>query len=336
MRVVVPASLLAAVLVAAMESLHAGTEDANPAAAITRLAGAGLSAVLPRGWHGRIVRSAGSHDPYPTLEAANFRLPRKFDRWIGEGSSTSPRHAQVRLLLAEGGNPPGRHFPPTRHLGPLSGADFACRTPVPANHACAGRRFSHGGRSFSLIVEFGYRPAPGQLLRATDKLIASIRIKPHPWARPGFWRPFHRPLRLATLADRGRCPVSATAAHIPRVAIALGRGPAYSVLGSDTGADLSGEIVKDGWHYHKTLWAFAPSYRGPLLIRGRRLDATGSVRFAVGARPAVELRVPPTSRREWRYLPSDTLFPGEGCYGFQVDGRAFTETIVFRAFTSPT
>jgi hypothetical protein len=122
----------------------------------------------------------------------------------------------------------------------------------------------------------------------------------------------------------------------PRAATPLGRGPAYAVLGSSYGADLNGEIAKGGWHYHKTLWAFAPSYRGPLLIRGRRLDAAGGVRFHVGGPPLKELRVPPDGPRlRWRYLPSDTLFRTAGCYGFQIDGRSFGETIVFRVWLAP-
>jgi hypothetical protein len=78
------------------------------------------------------------------------------------------------------------------------------------------------------------------------------------------------------------------------------------------------------------LWAFAPRYQGPLLIRGRRLDTVGGVRFVLGGPPIAEMRVPPTaSGRRWRYLPSIALFAAEGCYGFQIDGRGFSEKIVF-------
>jgi hypothetical protein len=289
---------------------------------------AGLRVLPPRGWQGRIV-PADRHFVYPALEAANFALPPSASSVVVP-NPTDLNRSQVRLVLIEVGNPPGRRFPPTRRIEPLSHADFAFRLPaVPKAHAFARRHFSRGGRSFSLMVEFGARPAPDALLRATDELLRSLRIRALPWANPAYWRPLRRPITLPRLSDQ-RCQPSPASDTAPRVATALGRGPAYAVLGSADGADLSGEIVNAGWHYHKTLWAFAPRYRGPLLIRGRRLDAPGPVRFHVGGPPLIELRIPPTATRRWRYLPSDTLFRTTGCYGFEVNGRRFSEEIVFR------
>jgi len=274
--------------------------------------------------------------PSPAIEAANFRLA-PVSASVAVPNAAVLTRSQVRLVLLEVGNPPGRHFPPTRRIRPLSPADFAFRLPeVPASHAFARRHFSQGGRSFSLMVEFGARPAPEGLLRAVDELLASLRIDALPWANPAYWRPLRRPLTLPRLIDGQRCQPSPASDSAPAVATALGRGPAYAVLGSSGGADLSGEIVRGGWHYHKTLWAFAPPYRGPFLIRGLRLDAPGGVRFHVGGPALVELRVPPSSNaRRWRYLPSDTLFRTGGCYGFQIDGRGVSEKIVFRVSLAP-
>jgi hypothetical protein len=300
-----------------------------------RLAKAGLRVVIPRGWQGRIVR-ADRGFPSPAVEATNFRLA-PVSASVVVPSPTGLTRSQVRLVLLEVGNPPSRRFPPTRRIQPLSPADFAFRLPeVAAGHAFARRHFSQGGRSFSLMVEFGARPAPEGLLRVVDELLASLRIDGLPWANPAYWRPLRRPLTLPRLIDGRRCQPSPASESAPAVATALGRGPAYAVLGSSGGADLSDEIVRGGWHYHKTLWAFAPGYRGPFLIRGLRLDAPGGVRFHVGGPPLVELRVPPAATgRRWRYLPSDTLFRTGGCYGFEIDGRGVREKIVFRVSLAP-
>jgi hypothetical protein len=319
---------VAALLAAAWGCSMGTTASRHTGAADERLVKSGLRFALPRGWQGRIV-PADRGFVYPALEAANFALPPSGSSVVVP-SPTDLKRSQVRLVLIEVGNPPSRRFPPTRRIEPLSDADFAFRLPgVPKGHAFARRHFSQGGRSFSLMVEFGVRPTPDALLRATDELLASLRIRALPWANSAYWRPLRRPLTLPRLVDQP-CEPSPASNSAPRVATALGRGPAYAVLGSADGADLSGDIVNAGWHYHKALWAFAPRFQGPLLIRGRRLDAPGRVRFHVGGPPLVELRVLPTATRRWRYLPSDTLFRTAGCYGFEVDGRRFSERIVFR------
>src|SRR3989440_3582243 len=331
----VPALLVVtAVLTAAAACSQGGTEHPTGAAK-ERLAKAGLRVVIPRGWQGRIVR-ADRGFPSLAIEAATFRLA-PVSASVAVPNAAGLTRSQVRLVLLEVGNPPGRRFPMTRRIRPLSPADFAFRLQeVPAGHAFARRHFSQGGRSFSLMVEFGARPAPEALLRVVDELLASLRIEALPWANPAYWRPLRRPLTLPRLTDGQRCQPSPASDSAPAIATGLGRGPAYAVLGSASGADLSGEIVRAGWHYHKTLWAFAPRYGGPLLIRALRLDAPGGVRFHVGGPALVELRVPMSSRaRHWRYLPSDTLFRTAGCYGFQIDGRGVSEKIVFRVSLAP-
>jgi hypothetical protein len=327
--------VVAALLAAAPACILRGSAGLERGRTTEHLAKAGLQLRLPYGWYGRIVR-ANRGFPNPAVEAANFPLP-PLGTSVVVPSPTGLKRSQVRLVLLEVGNPPGRRFPPARRIRPLSHADFAFRLPgVPASHAFARRHFSQGGRSFSLMVEFGARPAPERLQRAVEELLRSLWIRPAPGSNPAYWRPLRRPLTLPTLTAPQRCRTSPASNSAPRVATALGRGPAYAVLGSAQGADLGGEITRGGWHYHKTLWAFAPRYLGPLLIRGRRLDAPGGVRFHLGGPPLVELRVPPAGTgRHWRYLPSDTLFRTAGCYGFQIDGRGFSEKIVFPVSFAP-
>ena len=89
------------------------------------------------------------------------------------------------------------------------------------------------------------------------------------------------------------------------------------------------------WSGQKVLWVAQSSYRGPVLIRGRRLDGPHELRFGDGSSPVRELRL---ARNEaatdsWmgRQWPSYTRVRAPGCYAWQVDGRGFSRVIVFRA-----
>jgi hypothetical protein len=105
---------------------------------------------------------------------------------------------------------------------------------------------------------------------------------------------------------------------------------------------MRGDYHVLGWYLQKTLWAISPRYQGPVLIRGRRIDRPGRVRFggdAPTARKSVQESTPSfpmtaDSAPEWRYYPTTTLLPGPGCYAFQVDGTGFSHVIVFRASTT--
>jgi hypothetical protein len=82
------------------------------------------------------------------------------------------------------------------------------------------------------------------------------------------------------------------------------------------------------------LWVVDPSYHGPVLVRGGRLDGPDSVRFDGGREPARQLRLlPPTGNTTggWANYPSYTRLRAAGCYGYQIDGTSFSKVIVFRA-----
>jgi hypothetical protein len=125
--------------------------------------------------------------------------------------------------------------------------------------------------------------------------------------------------------------------------VLLGAGPAYphpySRRPYDRG-DPNGVVYVGGpgpdWHGAKVLWLVSPSYHGAIVVRGRQLDGTGLLRFADeepdgSSRLLASLRLPASPgwlRNGWRDRPSTELFSGPGCYGFQVDGRNFSRTIV--------
>jgi len=98
-----------------------------------------------------------------------------------------------------------------------------------------------------------------------------------------------------------------------------------------------GARTSDGIFPAKVLWVAAPDYPGPALIRGRQLDGRGSVFFS-NSRRVTELRFELDTRvragasdQGWRYLPSTVNVEGSGCYGMQIDGPAWSTTIVMRA-----
>ncbi|MGH3009857.1 MAG: hypothetical protein ACRDLM_10710 [Gaiellaceae bacterium] len=294
-----------------------------------------LRIALPSGWDGRVFAHPAPC-PCAVLQAANFRLPAGDDA-AGSKALARMRRGDVRILLAEVGNPPGRRFPPTRLPLRITRADFFGRQPgLPASHAVAEQRFWTAGRSFVLLVDVATAPAPTRLLRRVNLVLAALAIGPtRPLVGAASWRRLHRPLRFPSVSAGGACPRTRTGRRTPATAFGVGVSPAYAVLGTHGTISLAGDVVQHGATFEKTLWAIAPTYRGPLLIRGARLDRPALVRFHVGGPIRGELRLPPASfaSRGWRYQPSDTVLPGAGvgCYALQLDGTSFSELIVFAA-----
>ncbi len=122
---------------------------------------------------------------------------------------------------------------------------------------------------------------------------------------------------------------------------ALGRGPVTPLIAPPQGAgDVRHGIVPfrrspgTKWWGVKTLWFSKPRYRGPVFIRGRRLDGTGSIVF--GESPSlVDPQLPPgptlNGTKGWRQWPGGTYIRSLGCYAWQVDGRNFSYMIAFKA-----
>jgi hypothetical protein len=86
------------------------------------------------------------------------------------------------------------------------------------------------------------------------------------------------------------------------------------------------------------LWFVLPSYRGPVLIRGGRLDGPGRVRFDRGDIPPLSIHITGSTAQPdvpvpkgVRNRPSFTRLRGPGCYAYQVDGASFSRLVVFRA-----
>jgi hypothetical protein len=155
-------------------------------------------------------------------------------------------------------------------------------------------------------------------------------------------RPFHAP----TLDASGGCPVSTQRQVSPDTSgtggtlPAVGDGPAY-VTGQALvviGVALAGG---GGSHGGKTppphtssavrqVWLIAP-YNGPILVRARRIDGDGAVRFGVGQNGVggtSELRLA-GGGNHWISSSTDFVADSAGCYAFQVDGNGFSYPVVF-------
>lgn len=125
-----------------------------------------------------------------------------------------------------------------------------------------------------------------------------------------------------------------------RIANPVGRGPVYVSLGMEAPppsprgfAPIRDDRVLRGRYYHKTLWAAAPRYRHPFDVRGRMIAGREiSLLFQTGRK---QLRLSPVLRipasRGWRATPSTTVFPGGGCFAFEVKGHKLRQRILFEA-----
>jgi hypothetical protein len=126
---------------------------------------------------------------------------------------------------------------------------------------------------------------------------------------------------------------------------ALSRGPVYAALveGAPRIVFLSGSRTIGNSRAIRTIWVSRPSYSGPVLVRGGRLDRPGELGFGSRVAPDRELRLPAGSWRRlsgrppadmpagWRAAAVPTRIPGPGCYAFQVDGQGFAYVLAFGA-----
>lgn len=159
-----------------------------------------------------------------------------------------------------------------------------------------------------------------------------------------------QPLHLPTVAG-GSCPVSPRhtfpgSAGFTGPFAALGNGPLH-LAGLATHGKLPVSPDGRGRLTTKVIWVFGKGYGGPLLLRGDRIDGTGSLRFdhylgaadypgsGSGTGPHAQLlyvrgglHAAPTGELESE--PDVLYVDGPGCYAVQADGVGFSEVLVFR------
>lgn len=287
-------------------------DDEAPRPSAQAFEAAGMSLTAPPGWRGRAT-AFDLRERAPLVEVHS-----------SDG---------IRISVVELGNTPGLgRFPTTALPISLRRRDALAGAAGPAGSVLLGRLFATRGRSFSVQAELP-RAALKRKLPEVNHVVASLSVKPLPGLDAATMARLERPLRLRS-ARPGECPRSRTSRRAPAAAHTLGQGPAFPVLTSASGiAKLERNELERGWYRHKTLWAISPAYRGPLLVRGARIDAPGKVRFAARSGLQRTLRFPGhwPGTTGWRYVPSATGLRGPGCYAFQLDGLGFTRVVVFEA-----
>ncbi|MGI8506753.1 MAG: hypothetical protein ACR2MK_08120 [Solirubrobacteraceae bacterium] len=129
-----------------------------------------------------------------------------------------------------------------------------------------------------------------------------------------------RPLHLPT-GSGGACPVSA------------GSGP---VRASPSQRLATEHFIGSAWLGARVTWTAAPGYKGPVLIRGRRLGGPGVVGFGEGHAPYDELQLldagqgAPAAPKGGRAWLTFMRVRAAGCYADQIDGTSFSSVAVFK------
>lgn len=152
-----------------------------------------------------------------------------------------------------------------------------------------------------------------------------------------------RPLELPSLAAGARCPVTrgqnSTSAYVKGEE--YGSGPVRLVVG-DRGEASRGVVVlgnpdRSPWLAAENVLLIDASYRGPVLLRGERLDGPGTAFFDGNeVRSYLDPPYPDANTQNdgSRTPPASIFVRSPGCYGFQIDGTDFTTTIVLE-LTAP-
>lgn len=184
-------------------------------------------------------------------------------------------------------------------------------------------------------------------MRALAAIGAAVLLAA-PASAGGGWAALRRALHLPRVTPGAACPVSRVDPRVPWRRInafggtGVGPGPAYPVIGPSGRIDLTrDEQYGSSWQGTKVFWYVAPSYRGPVLLRGRRLDGAGRLGFDGRRVPDAELQIEPGESVSWqgqppggRGIPSGVRALASGCYGVQLDGTTFSRVVVFRVETT--
>lgn len=127
-----------------------------------------------------------------------------------------------------------------------------------------------------------------------------------------------------------------TCSHDFGSAYALGAGPVYPVIDIVSPNTLQSFVRyrpvsgRTGFYTFKVLFIVRPTYRGPVLVRGRRLDSSQQIWFGFKGGPEQDLEIHASAGTtgSWRGWPSQSYVKSAGCHGYQIDGTNFSRVVV--------
>jgi hypothetical protein len=152
----------------------------------------------------------------------------------------------------------------------------------------------------------------------------------------------HTPPELAALLRRPvRMPKSCRLTKPVRLktwGYTLGRQPLRAIVDSfhDGARQSFRGRTFHGWWYSKVVWIEPVAYRGWVLVRGIGVDQS-RMGFLLGGRQRPETALtlhysPPPNGQSNLAWGTAALIPHGGCYAYQIDGRAFSYSIIVRAY----
>lgn len=211
-----------------------------------------------------------------------------------------------------------------------------------------------------LLVLVAAIGATGTSRSESDETGERVLDERSPPSASSFARLRARPLRLPRMPSgtcRMRPELSPATENVPGRPgeAALGDGPVYVAFRGiprllDAFPAKRVGLAPSSWRAGRVVWIGRPDYRGRVLVRGTRVDGGGRLGFGEKAIPFRELRLPAgrwderssafrrwrrASQKGWRFAISHLRVRAHGCYAVQIDGRSFSDVIVFGATLQP-
>lgn len=152
-----------------------------------------------------------------------------------------------------------------------------------------------------------------------------------------------KPLHVPALLQGKHCPATrGTPIESAPFAggVAFGRGPVRLLIANEGDLQVGqvdlGSTVVPGWSALQTLWISVPSYKGPFVVRARRLGESGPIEVQSGGSGLLPGNGPLLvssgstlhSQDGYRTVQGSTWVRSAGCYAWEVDGQHFSEVIV--------
>jgi hypothetical protein len=313
-----------------------GASPATPDTDPTRppraaMPGGGSSGYLGTDGHGQSVFRLGSRDPgtkYSVIVVASGQFTTLYAGTAGDSTDFDPTGVYSDAHGLWLGNFSGTRVWLWSQASGLRSFPITGLPPAPAGYEHTNVAFTPAGPCvpgvFTGVPATGLPPAPTPTPSPSPPQIDwSVLIA--------------KPVNLQQLPSGAPCPVSpqvdltvkAQASKWPNYG--FGKGPVY----------VSGQIMWYSAGLQGVVILTDPKYTGPVLVRSRRLDGTGSLTFSSQTHSATTLAdgamglAQTSSPPDWGTWAGSVTTDAPGCYGIQLDGTNFSEVVVIAFSKGP-